>query len=271
MSTFAGYENVFTVTNRRLGIIDLTVTKTWVDGDNSETELLMDALKANNLALALYLKFDPDFVPEDNEYKIDYVNNTITLGNEVVDIRDNTGKKGDRQGHPAHHAGPGCGGKKPNTTSSTCPSTTSMARLCAIPWRRSWWKLDADGNVTDNAVTDSLSDYPYTDETTGEEYTLQELWNWYTRSYDKSDYNVAEKHERDTHAIQVTNSLVGAKNVQWHKQWADRYAYETGGPPGYLPQHLRLGGTPDRPDAENTPPRLVYEKLPLDAEQGLSG
>ena len=256
MSTFAGYENVFTVTNRRLGIIDLTVTKTWVDGDNSETELLMDALKANNLALALYLKFDPDFVPEDNEYKIDYVNNTITLGNEVVDIRDNTGKKGTGKAILPITRDQAVAGKT-EYHFFNLPKYDLHGASVRYTVEEVVVELDADGNVTDNAVTDSLSDYPYTDETTGEEYTLQELWNWYTRSYDKSDYNVAEKHERDTHAIQVTNSLVGAKNVQWHKQWADRYAYETGVRPDIF---LNIyAWTPDRPDAENTPPRLVYE------------
>lgn len=257
MSTFAGYEDVFTVTNRRLGIIDLTVTKTWVDGDNSETELLMDALAENNLALALYLKFDPDFVPEDNDYEINYVNNTITLGNEVVDIRDNTGKKGTGkailpitrdqavEGETEYHF-------------FNLPKYDLYGASVRYTVEEVVVKLDENGNVTNSVVTDSLSQYPsYTDETTGETYTLQELWNWYTRSYDKGEYVVAEKHQRDTHAMQVTNSLVGAKDVQWHKQWADRYAYETGVRPDIF---LNIyAWTPDSPNAENTPPRLVYE------------
>lgn len=257
MSTFAGYEDVFTVTNRRLGIIDLTVTKTWVDGDNSETELLMDALAENNLALALYLKFDPDFVPEDNDYEINYVNNTITLGNEVVDIRDNTGKKGTGkailpitrdqavEGETKYHF-------------FNLPKYDLYGASVRYTVEEVVVKLDENGNVTNSVVTDSLSQYPsYTDETTGETYTLQELWNWYTRSYDKGEYVVAGKHERDTHAMQVTNSLVGAKDVQWHKQWADRYAYETGVRPDIF---LNIyAWTPDSPNAENTPPRLVYE------------
>lgn len=256
MSTFAGYENVFTVTNRRLGIIDLTVTKTWVDGDNSETELLMDALAENDLALALYLKFDPDFVPEDNEYEIDYVNNTITLGNEVVDIRDNTGKKGTGKAILPITRDQAVAGKT-EYHFFNLPKYDLHGASVRYTVEEVVVKLDADGNVTDNAVTDSLSNYPYTDETTGETYTLQELWNWYTRSYDKGEYVVAEKHQRDTHAMWVTNSLVGAKNVQWHKQWADQYAYETGVRPDIF---LNIyAWTPDRPDAENTPPRLVYE------------
>lgn len=256
MSTFAGYENVFTVTNRRLGIIDLTVTKTWVDGDNSETELLMDALAENNLALALYLKFDPDFVPEDNDYEIDYENNTITLGNEVVDIRDNTGKKGTGKAIQPITWDQAVEGET-EYYFFNLPKYDLHGASVRYTVEEVVVELDENGNVTDNAVTDSLSDYPYTDETTGEEYTLQELWNWYTRSYDKGEYVVAEKHQRDTHAMQVTNSLVGAKNVQWHKQWADQYAYETGVRPDIF---LNIyAWTPDRPDAENTPPRLVYE------------
>lgn len=256
MSTFAGYENVFTVTNRRLGIIDLTVTKTWVDGDNSETELLMDALAENNLALALYLKFDPDFVPEDNEYKIDYENNTITLGNEVVDIRNGASEKGTGKAILPITREQAVAGKT-EYHFFNLPKYDLHGASVRYTVEEVVVKLDADGNVTDNAVTDSLSNYTYTDAATGETYTLQELWNWYTRSYDKGEYVVAEKHQRDTHAMQVTNSLVGAKNVQWHKQWADRYAYETGVRPDIF---LNIyAWTPDSPNAENTPPRLVYE------------
>ena len=256
MSTFAGYEDVFTVTNRRLGIIDLTVPKTWVDGDNSETKLLMDALKANDLALALYLKFDPDFVPEDNEYEIDYVNNTITLGNEVVDIRNGESEKGTGKAIQPITRDQAVAGKT-EYHFFNLPKYDLHGASVRYTVEEVVVKLDENGNVTNNAVTDSLSDYPYTDETTGEEYTLQELWNWYTRSYDKGEYVVAEKHQRDTHAMQVTNSLVGAKNVQWHKQWADRYAYETGVRPDIF---LNIyAWTPDSPNAENTPPRLVYE------------
>ena len=255
MSTFAGYENVFTVTNRRLGIIDLTVTKTWVDGDNSETKLLMDALKANNLALALYLKFDPDFVPEDNDYEIDYEKNTITLGNEVVDIRNGASEKGTGKAILPITRDQAVAGKT-EYHFFNLPKYDLHGASVRYTVEEVVVELDADGNVTDNAVTDSLSNYTYTDAATGEEYTLQELWNWYTRSYDKSDYNVAEKHQRDTHAMQVTNSLVGAKDVQWHKQWADRYAYETGVRPDIF---LNIyAWTPDSPNAENSP-RLVYE------------
>ena len=191
MSTFAGYEDVFTVTNRRLGIIDLTVTKTWVDGDNSETELLMDALAENNLALALYLKFDPDFAPEDNDYIIDYKNNTITLGNEVVDIRDNTGKKGTGKAIQPITRDQAVEGET-KYYFFNLPKYDLHGASVRYTVEEVVVELDENGNVTSDVVTDSLSKYPsYKDETTGEEYTLQELWNWYTRSYDKGDYVVA--------------------------------------------------------------------------------
>ena len=166
MSTFAGYENVFTVTNRRLGIIDLTVTKTWVDGDNSETELLMDALKANNLALALYLKFDPDFVPEDNDYEIDYKNNTITLGNEVVDIRDNTGKKGTGKAIQPITRDQAVEGET-KYYFFNLPKYDLHGASVRYTVEEVVVELDGNGNVTNSDVTDSLSDYPYTDAATG--------------------------------------------------------------------------------------------------------
>lgn len=51
-------EHCYIVMNRRLGRIDLTVTKEWIDGDRQATEALQAALEKENMALALRLEFD---------------------------------------------------------------------------------------------------------------------------------------------------------------------------------------------------------------------
>ena len=57
---------------------------------------------------------------------------------------------------------------------------------------------------------------------------VQTLLAQYTRTYAQGAYEVGHLHERDTQEMRVTNTLTETKTVQWHKTWADRYAYATG-------------------------------------------
>lgn len=58
----AGYKGCacYTITNRRLGNIDLTVTKTWRDGDGEARTKLAEALKDAGLALAVQLSIQSE-------------------------------------------------------------------------------------------------------------------------------------------------------------------------------------------------------------------
>ena len=55
-SAFGGM-HCFTVTNRRLGKINLTVLKNWVDGDGELRKALAEELEAAGLSLAVRLEF----------------------------------------------------------------------------------------------------------------------------------------------------------------------------------------------------------------------
>lgn len=99
--TIAGTE-FLTVTNRRLGNIDLTVTKQWLDGEGSvRKELLaeLEKTRANSdPASQLYLAIRLDLVGGEDYYEITRNGlgeaDTVTVGNpdNQVAIRDQNGK-----------------------------------------------------------------------------------------------------------------------------------------------------------------------------------
>lgn len=75
---------LFIVTNRRLGNVDLTVTKEWQDGSQ-----LQELLKGSNVVPVVKLVFDEE---KNNaapiEGAIDYTEGTVQIGNEEVQIKD---------------------------------------------------------------------------------------------------------------------------------------------------------------------------------------
>ena len=77
----------YTVTNRRLGTVDIDVTKYWKDGssENAMSEKrreLQDALDIAGYDLVLYLQCSS------TEAKIDYINGTVSFGHDVLQIQD---------------------------------------------------------------------------------------------------------------------------------------------------------------------------------------
>src|SRR5699024_6338855 len=59
----------FTVTNRRLGNVDITVTKNWVDGGGEKRTALADALQTARIQLAVRLDFLSE-APYGQKYEI---------------------------------------------------------------------------------------------------------------------------------------------------------------------------------------------------------
>ena len=219
MTTFAG-QQAFTVTNRRLGIIDLTVTKTWVDGNDTQTKELLEKLEKNGLALALQLKFDG---ATKAGYEIDYTANTVTLGQEALAIRQ---------------PGEGAAGVDDLTNRVPAPAIQEITLDDAkseTPTSYYFFNLpkyDLEGASVAYTVEEVVArvneDGSLTTENVEIPGEVQTLLAQYTRTYAQGAYEVGHLHERDTQEMRVTNTLTETKTVQWHKTWADRYAYATG-------------------------------------------
>ena len=198
-------EIVWTVTNRRLGNVDLTVTKDWRDGNGEGVDALQTAMAGTGLTLAVKLEISAS----DGTYIIgkDYVN----LGGEDVPIKDN----------------------KDQPVSSVQPILTADEEYHEI-YFHNLPKYDTNGTVvrytveevwldqTGNEITLSAANYP----------EVYALWSTYTRSVEETSYDANDGAlENDTQEITLTNTRTGVTDAVWYKEWHDVYMYEAGSRP----------------------------------------
>lgn len=219
--TIAGTE-FLTVTNRRLGNIDLTVTKQWLDGEGSVREELLAELEKtwenswanSDPASQLYLAIRLDFVGGEDYYAITRngpdTADTITVGNpdnqvaildqngygvssvQVVSLKDSTTEyyfhnlpKYDRSGQVVHYT-------------------------AVEVW--------VDGSGRELSRTELAQKFP-------DAYALIRS---YSTGYSDEKYLVGKHRANDQQTMTVSNRLTGSKTVLWHKQWKDTYNYENG-------------------------------------------
>ena len=199
-------EIVWTVTNRRLGNVDLTVTKDWRDGNGEGVDALQTAMAGTGLTLAVKLEISAS----DGTYIIgkDYVN----LGGEDVPIKDNEGQP----------------------VSSVQPILTEDEKIETI-YFHNLPKYDTNGTVVRYTVEEVWLH-------NGEEIALSELqtispdvyalWSTYTRSVEETSYDANDGAlENDTQEITLTNTRTGVTDAVWYKEWHDVYMYEAGSRP----------------------------------------
>ena len=218
--TIAGTE-FLTVTNRRLGNIDLTVTKQWLDGKGSVREELLAELEKTwenpaDPASQLYLAIRLDFVGGEDYYEITRNGpdkaDTITVGNpdNQVKIRDQNGKPasslqivsletGDSTWEYAFH---------------NLPKYDRSGQVVHYTAVEVW----VDGSGRELSRTELAQKFP-------DAYALIRS---YSTGYSDEKYLVSEHHDSDSQTMTVTNRLSGTKSVLWHKQWKDTYNYENG-------------------------------------------
>lgn len=199
-------EHCYIVTNRRLGRIDLTVTKTWIDGDRQATEALQEALKENEMALALRLEFDC-------EVKEGYVigKDSVTLGGQALFIED-------AAGNPAQSVQILLSGDEELTESNK----TQTLHFFNLP------KYDKEGTSVTYTVEEIVIKEGENGTWTEVEVVpqdIQDRLNQYSRTVGETTYVVGDNHALDTASIDVTNRLQETKTVNWHKEWYDEYAY----------------------------------------------
>ena len=217
--TIAGTE-FLTVTNRRLGNINFTITKQWLDGEGIVREELAAELKKTqdnaDPADKLYLAIRLDFVGGEDYYAITRngpdTADTITVGNP-----DNQVKILDRDGKPASSL---------QIVSLEPEDSTREYAFHNLP------KYDRSGQVVHYTAVEVWVDG------SGRELSRTELAQKfpdayalirsYSTGYSDEKYLVSEHHDSDSQTMTVTNRLSGTKSVLWHKQWKDTYNYENG-------------------------------------------
>ena len=205
----------YTTTNRRLGKIDLTVTKQWKDGDGERRAQLKEELeKINQKGTTLYPAFELQFVENDRGYKMYQgpKGDWIQVGVEWVQIQDEK-EKPMRSVQEIELDQPGNGGDLKQTLQFYNLPKYDLNGQVVHYQVREVWVLQEPGDTEPKTLTRAQLADKYEE--------IYELVRPYQVSY-KETYEVeSDTHERDVQSIEVTNSLQGTKTLLWHKQWMD--------------------------------------------------
>ncbi len=221
----AGTQTFYVATNRRLGNIDMTVTKDW-----SSSTSLLDALKNSDIVPVVKLVVDTDktsAVPPGEDQKIEdiinYKDNTITLTNEPVPIQ------GQAPGSKADAIQPLIVGDEPveELYFFNLPKYDKDGRVANYTVEELWTtkkNIEAGKIVDPNLCFDETEILEKVEDSALKEL-LEDLTVTVTQeSYTENDGN----HINDDQQITITNKLSGTKSIEFHKQWNDIYAFDSG-------------------------------------------
>lgn len=257
-----GIDASFTITNRRLGNIDLTVTKTWVDGREGDTSQVLNQMKTvleqyaqdpsdpTYLALAFRLVFDDSMGKtesgtDEDGWEITYSgpsvhSDTVCVGGEDAQIY-RTYEKDDQPGAGYMDTGSSewvilgyvknAEGQWEIQTSDSAsflglPKYDTAGEVVAYSVEEVWLDVTQAGVSADGKITPPKV-VDFTDANTRKQYSdLYELWKDFSADYQWGDYipDVDGSHTRDEQTLEVTNARRGSKTVQWTVEWQDAFA-----------------------------------------------
>ncbi len=237
----------YRVSNRRLGNIDLTVEKTWTDGDGKNREELAKAAADVGISLVMRLEFD-DSIQQQDYYNISYdgwnddeKGDSVNIGNIDNRVQIMNGSEETAENVDAMQA-------------VDLAEDTSTYSFFNLP------KYDRTGNSVRYKVeevwVDKNGEIISTAELKRNYPDVYELYKEYSTSYETTSYNVGDLHDADTHRIEVENKLTGTKSVLWHKQWNDDYIYNQGQRPDIYLNIYQTRHTSEDPDSTET---TLYE------------
>ena len=208
--------NFYTVTNRRLGRVDITVTKQWLDGNNDKKVRNEFINEIKELGYELVLQLVPaerqDF--DVDAPVIDYANNSIQLVNETQKIK----KPVDTVNQT-----------KDNLVDSEAIQVIDTANANSIYYFWDLPKYNEYGKIVRYDVIEGVREKGGSSNTVipiaqfvsehsiDTEYTFGHVQNSYTTSSDITP---------DDQVITVTNRLSGTKQVYFWKEWNDAYRYK---------------------------------------------
>lgn len=213
---------LFIVTNRRLGNVDLTVTKEWQDGDQLEK-----LLAESEIVPVVKLVFDEE---KNNaapiEGAIDYTEGTVQIGNEEVQIEGKDGTSPEEAIQPLLENGE----LIRELYFYNLPKYDNQGRVARYKVVELW---TTKGNIANGKVkkVDECYDLKAFLEnppvTLSDE--LESLLNDLSVSYQEDSYKENDgQKESDKQQITITNKLTGTKEIKFYKEWNDQYALEHG-------------------------------------------
>lgn len=212
---------LFIVTNRRLGNVDLTVTKEWQDGSQ-----LQESLKGSNVVPVVKLVFDEEknnAEPPAGVTSINYDTGTVQIGNEEVQIKDD--KEGNAEAIqllPLED--------EPTLYFYNLPKYDNQGRVARYKVEELWTtkdNIDVNGKVKEVSNCCDLADFLTKNPDLNDD--IKSLLNDLQVSYQETSYKeMDEQKANDEQKITITNKLTGTKEIKFYKEWNDQYALEHG-------------------------------------------
>lgn len=270
------YKYSATVTNRRLGNIDITVHKVWNSGEienNSEVDDLANKLASAKIpgaekeGASLALKLDFHESTQSKDYKIEkYEDNKadeyITLGDDTVPTTIYNDKREGTAGNPVP-SDQGFANADRGSSVITIDFPDEPDAEGKVVGKDQYYyfsnlpKYDTTGTIVRYTVEEGLksedgkfiSFEDYIAQAEPGDALAKELKKWvhtmeegeYVTAFDP-DYPLEPTSTKDVdfQEFKATNSLTGTKDVRWHKEWNDAYRNQEGERPDIFLDVFRL-------------------------------
>lgn len=248
-----------TVTNRRLGNIDITVHKVWNSGEigSREANALRQELNQAGMSLALKLDFH-ESMGENHGYTIEDGYVTLGKGAEKTPIYNVARTVEDEDGKPVSSDNSFAADQEVGSSVITIkyPDEDSAGKdqeyyFSNLP------KYDTTGTIVRYTVEEGLKSEDgkfisfdeYIEKAGPDDALAKELKKW-VHTMEEVDYVTAldpnealpqvSTKDVDFQEFKATNSLTGTKDVQWYKEWNDAYRNEAGERPDIFLDVFRL-------------------------------
>lgn len=264
-------EKIFIVNNRRLGNIDLTVTKTWNDGEGQ----LRDALAAANEKLgnaAIYpyiqLEFADGYDSEDrtiNEISVNLGGSDTPIYNKEGNEASSLQKLSlELDGDTATE----------EVTFFNLPKYDESGSVASYTVKEVWI---AGSGESVTKITSKADLKKYFEENLQGYEKLDELLNLldeFSTSVRQDSYTSNDEAEavdgeipHDTQAMTVTNGLGNTKDVVWYKHWNDQYVFDQNQRPDiYIDVYRVVHDSPTTTKVELVKQDYLWEPRPADGE-----
>ena len=212
--------SAYTITNRRLGIINLKVQKTWLDGESKVVEQLSQVLKTiynNGSGPRLALVFKLQFADRQDGWEITYTGigntaDTVLVGGEKVHILDKEGKQTSSEQSIIGIDKRGQVQKSDAAAFYNLPKYDSTGGVVQYTVEEVW--IETSGNQS-TELTEAYIARNYPD--------LYAIWKEY-RSRSEVSYDLeGDRHDQDHQTMEVTNYRTAVKDVVWYKEWKDDF------------------------------------------------
>lgn len=220
----------FTVTNQRTGIINLTVTKNWIDGDKTARTKLQNTLSSNDLQIRFKLSLLEEDTAEGKS--INRTNDTINLG---ASYAKTDGKDGNvTKDVPIMKPGNNSQGDQLVRADDNQILKFDLNAASQNVYFYNLPKYDANGAVVHYTVEEIITN------SDGDQVSNEnnEAMSWgdvarklgfdYSSVLVWDDYEVGPKHTDDQQNAIVTNRLEGKKDITYYKEWLDDYRVTLG-------------------------------------------